>query len=89
MAEFIVRVKRVQVSYADIMIDAEDASGAAQAIDKLTAAETEGEADWLGKGPGDWEVESVRVSVEEIEDEDGCSFGDVDAQHHAALELED
>ena len=88
MAEFIVRVKRVQMSYADIAISAENVEDAGQAIQNLEGATTEDEADWLGRGPGDWEVESVELTIEEIEDEDGHSFGNLDAMRHAALDME-
>jgi hypothetical protein len=75
MPTYTVRVRYELIQYAEIEIEADnvpEAVGDIKDIDVLHTVQSLAE-------PGDWDVEHEELSVENITDEDGNAFRDVNA----------
>ena len=84
MPKFTVRVKRVQISYADIEIDEEGLEDALEEIDCLPLSDPDNLVD-----DSAWDVEDDSIGIESIDDEEeGHRWYTVD-DVRAALDVSD
>jgi hypothetical protein len=76
MSEYIVKVKKESISYAYITMQADTVEEAVEHIGNICLNDS---WDHLIDGPGDVDVESCELTIENITDEDGNTYADEDA----------
>jgi hypothetical protein len=75
MPTYTVRIKHELIRYVSLDIDADDIPDAVQQIKDIDVLES---PESLASA-GEWDVEEDTLSVEQIADEEGTTFADVDA----------